>query len=107
MRLDAEAETGSISLNEIEGGTGLGTIEAGQNIGLTTNGDVTDVRTDDEKAAGKDNIKAGGDVNIETIADPEANPEGYAVGTKDDPIEVSIGGQYDHQGSGRYPGQFR
>ena len=91
MRLDAKADNGSVYVNEIEGGTGLGTIEAGQNIGLTTNGDVTDVRTDEEKTAGKDNIKAEGEVKIETIADPETNPEGFAVGTKDDPIEVSIG----------------
>ena len=32
-------------------------------------------------------------MNIETIADPAENPKGFAVGTKDDPIEVSVGGQ--------------
>ena len=84
MRLDAEAENGSIALNEIEGGTGVGVILAGEDVELKTDGDLTDVRTDEEIAEGKDNITSGDDTVIEV-------PNG-AAGTSEDPIEVNIGG---------------
>ena len=93
MRLDAEAEDGSINLEEIEGGTGLGSVSAGEDVTITTDGDLTDARTDEEKEAGVNNIEAGGDAEVNvpngevgTIGDPEA-------GTDDEPIKVSVGGE--------------
>ena len=84
MRLDAVAENGSATVTEIEGGTGLGTVFAGENVTLITDGDLTDVRTEKEKADGANNIKAGNDVYT--------GVENGTVGTKDDPIKVEVGG---------------
>ncbi len=85
MRLDATADTGDIALTEIEGGTGVGVISApGGDVILNTDGDVTDVRSDAEKAADVENITSGGDTTVNA-------PNGQ-VGTADDPIDVNVGG---------------
>ena len=84
MRLDAESHTGDIDLEEIEGDTGLGIVDAAGNVTITTDGDVTDVRTDTEKNANAQNISSGGDTIV--------NAENGAVGTREDPIEVTVGG---------------
>ena len=85
MRLDAEAENGSIVLEEIEGGTGAGIISAGEDVTITTDGDLTDLRTEQEKADGRNNIEAGSDVTVNV-------PDGK-VGTEDDPVKVSVGSE--------------
>ncbi|MBQ4596421.1 MAG: hypothetical protein IJB14_05560 [Firmicutes bacterium] len=84
MRLDAESENGSIALNEVEGGTGIGIISAAEDVAVTTDGDLTDVRADEEKEQGKDNITSGNDTVVEA-------PNG-AAGTSESPIEVNVGG---------------
>jgi hypothetical protein len=83
MRLDAESDNGSVTVNETVGGTGIGTVSAAENVSITTDGDLTDVLTEEEKAAGEDNITSGNDTVINV-------PNG-AAGTAEDPIEVNIG----------------
>ena len=84
-RLDAEAENGSVSIIEMEGGTGIGIISAGENITLITDGSFSDVRTDAEKAAGRNNITSAGDTAVMA--------HNGAVGAEERPITVSVRGQ--------------
>jgi len=85
MRLDAEATTGSLNITEIEGSIGLGTVAAGIDLTLTTTGDLIDFRTEQEKADGENNIAAGRDAT--------ANVQNGIVGTEDEPLKVSVGGE--------------
>ncbi|MBR3587110.1 MAG: hypothetical protein IKO00_13900, partial [Oscillospiraceae bacterium] len=85
MRLDAEATNGDINLNEVEGDTGLGQISAEKgDVTITTDGDVSDARTEAEKTSGDENITSGGDT--------EVNAENGSVGTREEPIDVNVGG---------------
>ena len=85
-RLDAVAQgkngtDGNIFLAEQTGNTGLGILDGAGMVSILTPGNVTDVRTDAEKAAGTPNITAE---NASVISE-----DGY-IGTEDAPIVVLI-----------------
>ena len=85
-RLDAVAQgkngtDGNIFLAEQTGNTGLGILDGAGMVSILTPGNVTDVRTDAEKAAGTPNITAENAIVI--------SEDGY-IGTEDAPIVVLI-----------------
>ena len=84
--LNAEAANGSIYLTELHGDMNLGTVQAKQDIVLTTaseNGSVNNVLTEEELADDKLNLDADGNVTVQTGSG--------SIGSAEKPLEVNVG----------------
>ena len=88
--LNAEAAKGSIYLTELHGDMNLGTIQAKQDIVLTTaseNGSVNNVLTAEELESGKLNLDADGNVTVQTGSG--------SIGSAGKPLAVNVGNDED------------
>ena len=84
--LNAEAANGSIYLTELHGDMNLGTVQAKQDIVLTTaseNGSVNNVLTEEELADDKLNLDADGNVTVQTGSG--------SIGSAEKPLAVNVG----------------
>ena len=84
--LNAQSANGSIYLTELHGDMNLGTVQAKQDIVLTTaseNGSVNNVLTEEELADDKLNLDADGDVTVQTGSG--------SIGSAEKPLAVNVG----------------
>ena len=86
-RTDAESENGSVFLREQTGELNIGQIKAAEDICISAPNGVYSALTEEEIAAGKQNILATGDASKVTVL---AGTGG--IGESDDPLRVQVSG---------------